>query len=343
MQCTKKQIEYISVLNVVSAIAVVILHSNGIFWTFSNERYWFRSNIIECVMYFAVPIFFMVIGVTLIDYRENYSTKEYFIRRINKTVIPFASWSLIGVFWRIHFYPDFRTNLSIKTVLEGIVNTKVISIYWFFTALFGIYLILPVLGAIEKGYRIKIYAYIVVIYLVLNTLFPLLANIVGFQLETVEFPIEGYVIYVLIGYLLHNCELKRKDRVIIYGMAVVGLLLHAIGTYNLSVEQGSIVQTYKGYLNLPCYMYSVGIFVFTKEVVSRVKLKSFFLFFSKMSNYTFGIYLIHWYILDLIKRYGNVNVKSLYYIFGAPIIVIPICIILVWLIRKIPLVRRIVP
>lgn len=31
--------EYISFLKVISALAVVLLHANGIFWTFSYERY----------------------------------------------------------------------------------------------------------------------------------------------------------------------------------------------------------------------------------------------------------------------------------------------------------------
>lgn len=72
----KERKNYITLLSVISAIAVVCLHTNGCFWSFSKERYWFTANIIECVFFFAVPIFFMITGVTLIDYQEKYSTKE---------------------------------------------------------------------------------------------------------------------------------------------------------------------------------------------------------------------------------------------------------------------------
>lgn len=63
-----KKKEYLTILSVISAIAVVMLHTNGCFWRFSYERYWFTANIIESVMYFAVPVFFMISGATLLDY-----------------------------------------------------------------------------------------------------------------------------------------------------------------------------------------------------------------------------------------------------------------------------------
>ena len=61
---------YIQNLSVLSAFAVVALHVNGEFWNFSYGRYWITSNIIESLFYFAVPIFFMITGVTLVG--KNY-------------------------------------------------------------------------------------------------------------------------------------------------------------------------------------------------------------------------------------------------------------------------------
>ena len=85
MGVSKGKIEYLDVLNVIAMFAVVMLHANGCFWTYSTDRYWFEANIIESVMYFGVPVFFMISGATLLDYRERYSTKDFFIKRIKKT------------------------------------------------------------------------------------------------------------------------------------------------------------------------------------------------------------------------------------------------------------------
>lgn len=95
----RKNTEYISLLSVISAFSVVSLHTNGCFWKFSTARYWLKANIIESVYYFAVPIFFMISGATLIDYPKRYDGWTYAKKRVHRTVIPFLAWSLIG--WAI--------------------------------------------------------------------------------------------------------------------------------------------------------------------------------------------------------------------------------------------------
>ena len=65
----------------------------------NHENYWISANIIESIFYFAVPVFFMISGCTLIDYRNKYSTKIYFKKRINKTLIPFIIWSMLALLY----------------------------------------------------------------------------------------------------------------------------------------------------------------------------------------------------------------------------------------------------
>ena len=108
---------YITVLNVISALSVVGLHTNGCFWEFSKERWWFTANIIESVLYFAVPVFFMITGATLLDYTKRCDTKTFFTRRLKKTVIPFVFWSLVALLFQIYFYV---TNKDVIFVLYGL-------------------------------------------------------------------------------------------------------------------------------------------------------------------------------------------------------------------------------
>ena len=39
----------------------------------------------------------MISGATLIDYRERYTTIEFFKKRISKTLLPFLVWSVVGI------------------------------------------------------------------------------------------------------------------------------------------------------------------------------------------------------------------------------------------------------
>ncbi len=139
-------------MQVVSALAVVTLHTNGCFWDFSStERYWLTANIIEGVCYFAVPIFFMITGITLIDYHDRYSTKIYLKKRIEKTLIPYIAWSFIGVIFLIVTKKVIPDSGTIKWVINGILTTGgIINIYWFFRPLFCAYLSIPLFAAVEK-------------------------------------------------------------------------------------------------------------------------------------------------------------------------------------------------
>ena len=95
---TGEKVFYLTVLNVLSAWCVVMLHCNGIFWTRPEGRLWITSNFIETACYFAVPIFFMISGITLLDYPKKYSTREYFISGLERQSFHFLCGVLL-LFW----------------------------------------------------------------------------------------------------------------------------------------------------------------------------------------------------------------------------------------------------
>lgn len=343
----QKRVHYLSLASVVSSFAVVMLHTNGCFWVFSKERYWITANIIESIMYFAVPIFFMVSGATLIDYRDRYTTKQYMVKRIHKTVFPLFVWSVIGILylaltdrWFIQFNIE-----SVKSCITDIVNLNVLSIYWFFGALFSVYLCIPLFACVQKPLRIKIFTYIVIVTFIFNYMLPFITNI--FQLgyvSKVKVPIgNDYLIYVLLGYILHKVQLDKKQKGFIYSLAVIGLGMHIIGTQYLSFANGQIVQTYKGYLNVPCILYSVGIFVLFKQIGESIQNQKLIFILEKISSYTFSVYLLHWFVMDIMVRVFTINTFSIVYRMGAPIIIFVICMGITCIIRKIPILRKMLP
>ena len=337
-----KRLEYISFLNVLSCIAVVVLHTNGCFWTFSYERYWITANIIESVMYFAVPIFFMITGATLIDYRDRYDTKKFFIKRIKKVVIPFAIWSLLGVLYMLIMHKENMYNLTFKDLIDAIMNTKVINIYWFFIPLISIYLSIPILAFVQKRDRKKIFIYLSLVAFLTVSFFPFLCKIfdLHYNNSLIVSVGSGYILYVVLGYLISHYDISIKQRYVIYIFAIIGLFLHVFGTYYLSMIHGEIIQTFKGYLNVPCVLYSIGIFTFFKyQNFNRLrKIKVI-----KLSQYSFSIYLMHYYVIDIITTIFPINTLSIIYRLFAPIIIIFVCIMISLVIRKIPYLKNILP
>ena len=74
----KKRVLYFDVLNILACIAVISLHHNGVVHTYSNSWTWKTALLVETGAYWAVPVFLMLSGATLMNYRKNYDTVTFF-------------------------------------------------------------------------------------------------------------------------------------------------------------------------------------------------------------------------------------------------------------------------
>lgn len=356
----KNKITYVSFMNVIAAVSVVILHSDSSFWDYSTGSYWAITNVIESTLYFAVPLFFMLTGVTLIDYHERYSTKTFFKKRFLKTVVPFLFWSLFGMLWAsrktlwamVTGQPHGELGWTAEKIIKGFVNGTFTQIYWFFIPLFCIYLVIPFFAAIPKEKRVKIYTYAIFGSLVLNYTLPFVSAVckeyAPFTVYTTYtmFVSHQYLIYPLIGYVLHKTDLKLKYRLIIYAVALVGLLTFMLGTYYRTRDAGKLDGLFRGYYNLPCVLYSAGVFLFIKQAASRIKSEKVIRFFTYFQSYTFPVYLMHRYVLDVFEEnlsLVHIQKASLLYVFAAAALAIVLCVLITWVLRKIPVLRRVVP
>lgn len=330
-----------------SALSVVGLHTNGCFWQFSRDRWWISANIIESVFYFAVPVFFMLTGVTLLDYTRRCDTKIFFIRRLKKTVIPFVFWSLVALLFRIYFLKDISWDVvTVGYIVDGVLNTKFNDVYWFFPPLFGLYLSIPLFACLDQTKKIAVLKYLASSCFLLNCLIPFL--LMAFKIK-ISFPIviivgSGYLFYLIIGYLFNKLDFSKKERITIYLLAFLGLLFHICGTYFLSMEAGKIIGKYKGYNNVPCILCSLGIFLFVKENAHRLNTVSIRGGLELLKDYTFAIYLLHWFVIHSLIRTFHIDTHSIVYRLGGIILISFICVCITWAIRKIPwLGRKILP
>lgn len=320
----------------------MIIHANGVFWNFSYERYWLTANVIECVCYFAVPVFFMISGTTLIDYRSRYTTKPYFIKRVQRVLVPFIFWSLIAA---VLFYVVNDTfPASFAEVINGILNCQYIGIFWFFAPLFAAYLAVPFLNLIPRENRRQAFGYAIIVGAITISILPLVSNLAGISFpEALHLPVTGgYVLYLLIGYWLTNYELPKKYRYLIYCLGFLGLILHIGGTWLLSYQAGEIVNTFKGYLNFPTIAYSSAIFLGFKQLEQSQTMNKLGSAASKFSGYCFGVYLMQYFPLTFVNHYAPEITFSIAYRILGGFAIFGICLLATYLFKKIPLMKHFV-
>lgn len=227
------------------------------------------------------------------------------------------------MFYRILLLKDIKIEqFTFSFIWNGIWETKFVSIYWFFIPLFCIYLSIPLFAAVSKDKKMAVFKYILHTSFICNICIPFLKTVSG---GLIQVPIyiavgSGYLFYVLGGYFFTNIQLNKSTRIMIYISGFVGLFLHIFGTYTLSMEAGKIVQTYKGYNNLPCVLYSLSVFLFIKQHAGSIpdKMKQCV---NMIKEYTFSIYLLHWFVMVSAERLLHINRFSLIYRLGSPYLI----------------------
>lgn len=134
-----------------------------------------------------------------------------------------------------------------------------------------------------------------------------------------------------------------KWKLIIYLLGISSLLVHIIGTKILTLRYKRIILLYKGYLNLPCILYSCSLFLLLKEynylLLKFINRK----IINKIGTLTIGPFFMNLPIIDICKKYFKINIFSLTYRLFGGILIGLICLIIASILKKIPLIRYIVP
>lgn len=334
---------YISILNVLACIGVVILHTFETGYT-SDANFVFEV-LIRAIAYCAVPLFFMITGATLIDYRERYDTKTFFKKRLLKVIIPLIIWSII--YFIINFFKGkFSINdLSFKFVFEYFFLVKTNPIFWFFVVIIGIYLAIPVISLIPQESRRKAFLYIIIITFVFNQFLPDLLYHLNLNYNyDLKFPLtySGWISFIFIEYYIDKYEIVKKHRVIIYVLGIIGFLTMVVPTIFISYHKNESCSWFDEYYDAPCVLYSASVFLFFKSKINNNQIVTKIMpFFNFVAPTTLGIYVLHIAIRDFLRYFYT------YSYFGMNLVltlsILTICFIVVKIVQKIPGLRHIFP
>jgi surface polysaccharide O-acyltransferase-like enzyme len=331
---------YYDILNIAACFSVVVLHCNQMVHTWQPGNNWLLGLGIEVLFYWAVPIFFMLTGATLMRYRERYDTKTFLMKRFKRTVIPFVSWSLI--LYLLVSVPIDGAHLGIRTFVNMMLSTEIESVYWFFLPLFSIYLSLPILSLLADNQ--KVIAYGTGLSFILQSVLPYLSNLfcVSWPGGISILAFSGMLVYVGLGYLLSNNDLCRHYRYVLYATALICMALRYSYTAISSASLGYVDRLFFSYSAFPAVIQGAAVFVLAKQInIGCISSKNAQRI-TRVSSCSFGVYLIHKPILDrlVIGDIGlGIDMKSIGLRLLGPILLYAVCVCLVAFGKKIPLIK----
>lgn len=340
-----KRILYFDLLNIAACFSVVALHCSGTVFFFREDPVWWYSMTMQALFHWAVPVFFMLTGATLLNYRDRYNTKTFFKKRVLRTVIPFFVWSLIMFAFRLFAVHSLEW-AGVGDLIHRVLVGDVQNVYWFFYVLFGLYLSIPVLSLLAKPENARTLWYLMGLWVFFNAVRPLLSRFLLIDLAPgFEVPLANEAVcYCVLGWLLHNNPPPKWVRRVIYVAGALGAVVMIIGTWLLSRSVGKTDMMLAAYDSASDILLSTAVFLLFQNINWSFLERPFCLWLIRQaSGASFGVYLFHMIPLDTLTVLWGVNMASGKFMLFGTIGLYLFCVVFVALCRRVPVLRHLFP
>lgn len=346
MEKQNNKIAYIPIIKAIACFAIVILHSfygaDGSFEKTTAEHN--ISLIIKNLMNWAVPCFVMVSGALLLDPARKAGIKKIFTKYLSRMVIALIVFSVL---FRLFDMILFKEGFSFTFITDGLLNawqSKSWSHMWYIYMMISIYLMLPVYKKITQTAEKNDIVYMVCLYGIFQAIVPFIETTLDTKIPIYIFVSTVYPFYFFCGYALHK-EYIKLNAVISAIITIISAVLIAFLTYYAENSGKETLETALSAYTCPLYgLLAIGVYSLFQNIKNE-KNNIFFKFINSVSNCSFGIYLIHMAVLKLILvgfKFNPYENGGIITIFAISVVVFIITYIVVWILRKIPFVKKIV-
>lgn len=345
---------WLDIIRNAAMLAVLVVHAFApvVVTTYADlgSATWWTANTVDSLMRWCVPVFIMISGALLLKPRDE-GLRTFYTRRFARIGIPLAVWSAIYLSWE-YFRGKSTWSDAVSDILSG---EPALHLYFLFV-LAGLYVLTPFLRLITRHAPTRMLWW-----------FALLMSSLGIADQfVVAFDDAGgpnavtrflpYLGYYLIGYLLRDVALNRRQ-MWLAGAAIAGsVAATAAGVYALADFTGgwgSEAEYILDYLSPTVFVMSVAAFlllgalgrrwaVFTDPdrdtEPARRRLKF-------VSDISFGVFLVHVIVLTTLRGFTGIpgNPLGMLAMCTAHVaVVLVVSAAIVMLLRRIPVLRAIV-
>lgn len=361
MRERKNDYIYLEYLRVISAFAVIVVHVSGANWYHLDigDWNWCVQTMFNLAGRYSVCVFCMISGALLLRPDKEVPIHDVFSRRIKRVVMCCAAWTV--------FYAAFYTGMNQGDLHYFILHLVQLPKHlWYLLMLMGLYLATPVLRRITADRTLTLY--LIRLLIVFGALFGTVSGLTGFfkemagdsfgyslwtaflgDLEEMNRTfLPGYLGLFLLGNYLHEYGLGKWHKTVVLA-AIPALLLSGILTIVFSSVTHRYVYTLMLESNPLVVLASAGIFAWFRGSGDKAGEREPHPGLAKAAAWigsnTFGVYLVHLAVLDLLERGLGLSVESYPALLSVPLnslLVFGISLSVAALLRQIPGVRRVV-
>lgn len=234
----------------------------------------------------------------------------------------------------------------INDFLNKLFSNKIEYTYYFLFAIIGVYLTMPLLSLMTKREHRKTLWYAVGVFFITNSALPCVNKVFGIEYNNdLSIQIGKNISFVILGFLLSTEDIEKRKRIFIYCLGICSIIFRYTVTLIMSTRQNELYGIFFGYEQFHSILLATAVFVLVKninleKIINSDKIKKIIM---KISECSFGVYLIHLIVMHYELELANINVYSWKWRTIGIIITYFISLCIVYLLKKIPIVKSIVP
>ena len=335
----KNRIIFFDRLRVVAAFAVIVLHCCAqYFHTPLQADQWITINIYDSLTRWSVPIFFMISGALFLNPDKQIDIKKLYSKNILRIIIAFLFWSFI------YAIPYMLNHKGYSLILSGPFH------FWFLKTLIGLYIMIPIFKIIVSKKQIE--EYFILISFIAGSLFCFTNDFIGtlntYAQTRIGLIIGGigikhisvYCLYFVLGHYLTKYSIEKYTKYI-YLASVISFILVPLLTHIHSCFSGEHIDLYYSNSNPLIVIESIAVYLFfMKNASKQYKTDTLIL---RLSKYSFGIFIVHILVMNILNKVLGIVHFSLDYILYVPLyslLTFIISGIIIAVLHKIPFVNR---
>ncbi len=348
MALSKQRVLYFDLLRIAAAFFVVVLHTATS--QFGSVAYgsteWNIFNLYDGMVRWTVPMFVMLSGALFLA--KPIPVEKLYGKYILRIVIAFVVWSVLYVLeyqW-CHgaLYPLSRQALIVH-LMRGHYHL------WYLIMLVGLYAIVPLLEPVVRSERLT--RYFLVLTFVLSILLPTVTaamqyiypDVYAAMLEIkplfgVSF---GYLFYFVLGHWLAQKRIALW-RVPIYVLGVGGFCVTVWLSSYLTARMGHNDFTFYTYTYLNVMLETVFVFCLFRDLFGRLSVsRQTEQLIGTASKCSFGVYLLHPFVLDLLDKNFLLNTLSFDTVRAMPVVAVVTFVVsycMSYILNKLPIIKK---
>lgn len=317
----------IELLRVMAAIAVIFIHVStapvGSATHAVHSSVLKNMELIHILMQWSVPVFFMITGFCLMQ-KDTCSYSYCF----SKVLRYLGALFTVGLFYALleGVFVAKTINVTVVTnAFKSVIGGYLWEHMWFVYSIIGIYLVMPVIHGFMQQEKQNI-MFLTGLLFFFNILCPAINSFLPIG---IEFPFDGYLVYVCFGGMVAKCNIEKKWKYI-SGIVIVLSILY------LFVNVGKELFVFKH--PVVCLM-AMAVFL----LISQAEVKENRAIIG-IAPCTWGIYLIHPFFMNMALKVLKIDLLSgLLYVklLMFAVVLFVISLVTTYILRKIPLIKKI--